>query len=111
MSRGGARVGAGRPKGSVTSPRRAAIIEAGRAAALEGETPLAYMLRVMRTSKCDKRRDAMAVAAAAYLHPKLAAIEHSADPDRPLVMQVVSGVPRDEGDVDDHDSGHAHTNH
>lgn len=75
MARGGARPGAGRKKGTITSPRKAAIIEAGRAAALEGETPLAYMLRIMRTSNDDKRRDAMAVAAAAFVHPRLSNIE------------------------------------
>ena len=73
--RGGARPNAGRKKGSITSPRKAAIIEAGREAGAAGETPLEYMLRVMRTSNDDKRKDAMAVAAAAYLHPRLASIE------------------------------------
>ena len=49
-----------------------------REAAMEGLTPLEYMLQVLRDETEDeKRRDAMAVAAAPYLHPKLSATEHS----------------------------------
>jgi hypothetical protein len=45
-----------------------------------GQTPLEYMLRVMRDEAADeKRRDSMAQAAAPYIHPKLAAVEHSGD--------------------------------
>lgn len=73
MAKGGKRPGAGRPKGSVNR-----VTAAQReAAAQTGETPLEYMLRTMRDGRVDqKRRDAMAVAAAPYLHPRLAAIEH-----------------------------------
>lgn len=77
--RGGARPGAGRKKGAIGKAR----IEAQAAARRAGTTPLAYMLAVLN-SKGQKpaqvaRRDAMAVAAAPYVHPKLAAIEHSGD--------------------------------
>lgn len=42
-----------------------------------GETPLAYMLRVMRDDTVeDGRRDDMAKAAAPYAHAKLASVEH-----------------------------------
>ena len=45
-----------------------------------GESPLDYMLRVMRDDSADpKRRDAMAVAAAAYVHPRLAAVTVDAE--------------------------------
>jgi hypothetical protein len=45
-------------------------------AATKGETPLGYMLRVMRDSTADNvRRDEMAKAAAPYTHAKLAATE------------------------------------
>lgn len=73
--RGGKRSGAGRKKGAVSIKTQA--IRARTEAAIEavGETPLEYMLRIMRTSNDDKRRDAMAVAAAAYVHPRLSAIE------------------------------------
>ena len=40
--------------------------------------PLEYMLKVMRDRQADeKRRDAMAIAAAAYIHPKLSSITGS----------------------------------
>jgi hypothetical protein len=46
------------------------------AAAASGETPLEYMLRVMRDVTVEhSRRDEMAKAAAPYLHPRLQAIE------------------------------------
>lgn len=50
-----------------------------RERALEGgESPLEYMLRVMRDSEAPlDRRDDMARAAAPYVHAKLAAVEHS----------------------------------
>jgi hypothetical protein len=43
--------------------------------------PLQYMLSIMRDPTVDDdRRDEMAKAAAPYLHPKLAAVEHRVDP-------------------------------
>lgn len=69
--RGGSRPGAGRKAGSpnIASIERQAKVEA------TGETPLDYMLRVMRDDLADeKRRDEMARAAAAYVHPKLSTI-------------------------------------
>ena len=43
----------------------------------EDEMPLDYMIRVMRDPTTEPhRRDAMAKAAAPYLHPQLAAIHH-----------------------------------
>ena len=47
------------------------------AKALENDLPLDHMLRVMRDPTVEPhRRDAMAKAAAPYLHPQLAAIHH-----------------------------------
>jgi len=55
----------GRPKGA-RNRRTRAVLEAAEAG---GEMPLDYMLTVMRDPKADgKRRDAMAIAAAPYLH-------------------------------------------
>jgi hypothetical protein len=72
--RGGPRDGAGRKKGSATKRTQ----EIAKAALAEGLTPLEHMLKVLRDLSADeKRRDAMAVAAAQYVHPKLAAVEHS----------------------------------
>lgn len=68
MARGGRREGAGRKKGALTKRTR----EIAERAAAEGDTPLEYMLRVMRDVTADPgRRDEMAKAAAPYVHAKL----------------------------------------
>jgi hypothetical protein len=64
----------GRKKGV---PNRATASKAA-AIAESGQIPLDYMLAVMRDEKAPaERRDEMAKAAAPYVHPKLAAVEHS----------------------------------
>lgn len=71
----------GRQKGS----RNRATEEARLVAKATGILPLDYMLSVMRNPKSDyKRRDAMAMAAAPYLHSKLGPAEPKpfADPDK-----------------------------
>lgn len=74
---GGYRMRAGRPKGS-QGLRRLATIEAAKKG---GIMPLDYMLKVMRNSKAEpNRRDAMACAAAPYVHTRLQAVQHSIDP-------------------------------
>lgn len=82
-NRGGKRVGAGRKAGSATKKTR----EIAEKAAQEGITPLEFMLAVMRAPsdhedpKVQCAREAMrfeaAKAAAPYIHPRLAAVEHS----------------------------------
>ena len=63
---GGKRAGAGRPRGSINK----FSAEVREAAVAGGESPLDYMLRVMRDPNVDpQRRDYMAKAAAAYVHP------------------------------------------
>lgn len=75
MARG--RKTGGRQKGT----RNRATEEARVAAAATGVLPLDYMLSVMRDPSADhKRRDAMAVAAAPFLHSKLSAIEAKLSP-------------------------------
>lgn len=72
----------GRQKGS----RNRATEEARAAAKATGVLPLDYMLTVMRDPKADnRRRDAMAMAAAPYIHPKISTImpKPIADPDKP----------------------------
>lgn len=81
--RGGARPGAGRKKGSATKRTR----EIADKAMEEGLTPLEYMLKIMRQDsahedpKVQVAREAMrfeaAKAAAPYVHPRLAAVEHT----------------------------------
>ena len=74
--KGGARPGAGRKKG--TPNKRTA--ELTKAVEASGLTPLEYMLSVMRDEKADMplRMDA-GKAAAPYVHPKLASLEHKVD--------------------------------
>ena len=68
----------GRQKGA----RNRATAEARAAAEATGILPLDYMLSVMRDAKAEsKRRDAMAMAAAPYLHPKVSPVE-AAKPER-----------------------------
>ena len=63
---GGARPGAGRPRGAKSVVTEEAIKRAGA-----GETPLEYMLRVMRDEGTPlDRRDKMAIGAAPYMHAK-----------------------------------------
>ena len=63
----------GRRKG--TPNRRTAEMRVEMAAS--GEMPLAYMMRIMRDPSTEPhRRDAMAKAAAPYVHPTLAAVAH-----------------------------------
>lgn len=79
--KGGKREGAGRPKGrknKATQERMAGFIAGG-------ETPLEFMLRIMRDPTAEhKRREAMAQASAPYIHPRLASTEVIGDKDRPL---------------------------
>jgi len=78
MARGGFRVGAGRPKGSKGGQRQppkvdGIPVEVIVSAKIEGVTPLEYMLKVMNNPEADQaRRDRMAMAAAPFVHPRVA---------------------------------------
>lgn len=68
MSHGGKRTGAGRKKGVGNKSSE----EARQRALDSGESPLDYMLKIMRDPKAAAdRRDDMARAAAPYVHAKL----------------------------------------
>lgn len=85
MAAGGARPGAGRPKGAANK-----LNDQARAQALEGGiSPLDYLLNVLRDVELDRdtRMDA-AKAAAPYVHARLAAVEHSGDKDKPIAHTV-----------------------
>jgi hypothetical protein len=70
--RGGRRPGSGRKKGTANK----LDAEIRQKAAEEGILPVQYMLKVMRDARVPKaRRDAMAIAAAPYLHAKLSSVE------------------------------------
>jgi hypothetical protein len=93
----------GRQKGA----RNCATAEARAAAEATGILPLDYMLSVMRDSTADaKRRDAMAMAAAPYLHPKVSAVEAAkteqlSDAEKYGIRVVfVRPKPRDEDNED-----------
>ena len=74
MGRGGSREGAGLKVGI---PNKASIARQKRVAET-GQTPLDYMLTVMRDAKVEPgRRDDMAKAAAPYVHLKLASHQHT----------------------------------
>ncbi len=78
MARGGARIGAGRPKsryGVKPAPTVAKVAEllspVAQAPGGGNDLPMEYMLSVMRDPDADEmRRDRMAIAAAPYLYPK-----------------------------------------
>ena len=79
MPRGGSKPGerrGGRKKG--TPNKKTAAMQAEIAAS--GETPLQYMLRILRDESVEpSRRDAMARSAAPYVHPQLSAVKHGGD--------------------------------
>jgi hypothetical protein len=96
--RGGRRPGAGRPAGSATTKTR----EIAEAAMADGLTPLEYMLQLMRSDsdhedpKVQVAREAMrfeaAKAAAPYVHPRLAAVEHTGKDGGPIALTRIELV-------------------
>jgi hypothetical protein len=98
MGHGGKRSGAGRKKSAATQKTRAVA----DAAALSGETPLEIMLAAMRKHRDEGRlKEAVAVAvqAAPYCHPRLAAVVvvPNKEPERPKLMLM-----KGEDDADAH---------
>lgn len=87
MAHGGAREGAGRKIGSITTKTR----EIAEAALAAGITPLEVMLEAM-----NKFRDAgdtqaacsVAKDAAPYIHPRLQAMEHTGPDGGPIAVTV-----------------------
>lgn len=77
---GGARPGAGRPKGSVS--RRS--VDAVAKAMAEGISPVEYMLGIMRDVDADQKERAWAAEKAApYVHPRPAPMERTMQIDLP----------------------------
>jgi hypothetical protein len=95
MARGGARVGAGRPKGAPNKFSEAARATAAKA----GITPLEYMLSVLRdkANAPETRMDA-AKAAAPYMHARLESVKHSGDPESPVEIIRIERVILDSAD-------------
>lgn len=75
-SKGGARPGAGRKKSALTIKTR----DVAERLAESGLTPLEYLMSVM-TDETNERKERMsaAMAAAPYMHPKLASVEHKGE--------------------------------
>lgn len=87
---GGRRDGAGRKVGSASKRTR----EIANKAAAEGITPLEVMLQTMRDawdSEDRKTATEMAIAAAPYIHPRLAATEMKVDGE--YRQRVISDKP------------------
>jgi hypothetical protein len=84
-SHGGRRPGAGRKAGAVTSKTR----ELADRAAEGGILPVDYMLTVLRDpNETPDNRKWAAQQAAPYLHPKLAAVEHSGKDGGPIQVTI-----------------------
>lgn len=85
--RGGARKGAGRPKGAATKRSR----EIADSESRKGVTPLEVMLKAMREHYDKNDFDAaasIAKDAAPYMHPKLASTQHSGPNGGPIPVNV-----------------------
>ena len=75
-AKGGPRVNAGRPLGSVAAKRQITADTIVQTA--DGYLPLAYMLALMRDEQAEpQRRDAMAIQAAPYCHARLTAVTNT----------------------------------
>lgn len=99
MGRGGRRAGAGRKPGGRNRKSR----EIADRAASEGITPLEVMLRAMREHYDAERWDlaaGVAKDAAPYMHPRLAAIEHSGEDGNPIEIAVIKRVVVDPANSD-----------
>jgi hypothetical protein len=94
--RGGRRAGAGRKAGSATRKTR----EIADRAIEDGITPLEYMLRIMRQEPPETEDDRVrlsymemsfeaAKAAAPYVHPRLAAVEHTGKDGSALTVEIL----------------------
>jgi len=75
----------GRQKGvkNKATSQRELLVAAG------GQTPLEYLLNVMRTSDDGGMRLDAAKAAAPYVHPKLANMVLQGDKDAPLTVEII----------------------
>jgi hypothetical protein len=83
----------GRQKGT---PNRATA-RREKEIARSGTTPLEYMLKVMRNPKASNdRRDDMAKAAAPYVHPKLASMQHSGPKGGPIQTVDLTNMSADD---------------
>jgi len=94
MPRGGARPNSGRPKGV----RNAKTLDQVKAVVESGITPLEYLMSIYRNPDADEaRRIDAAKAAAPYVHPKLANVDHtSSDGTMSPPSRIVLEAERDD---------------
>lgn len=72
------------------TPNKASAARVAEIAAT-GETPLDYMIRIMRDPSVDhRRRDQAAAGAAPYIHPKLASVEREGAGGKSPLQIVIS---------------------
>ena len=92
MALGGARPGAGRPKGA-RNKRHEEVVQG----ALKGRiTPLEYLLSVMNNEEAEEaRRVDAAKAAAPYVHARLNAVTVAGDQEKPIRQVIEWGKPTD----------------
>lgn len=92
-TRGGSRKGAGRKAGSLTKRTQEIVAKS----VAEGISPLEYMLQVLRDEAADRdERMEAAKSAAPYIHPRLAAIEHTGAGGKDLIAgPILIGGPAD----------------
>lgn len=102
MSRGGARPGAGRPKGAVSKLAHEAIARAKTS----GELPHEFLLRVARGEKVGGKLPALALrldaakAAAPYFAPKLSYTEAVIDEQNDLASMTDDELAAREREID-----------
>lgn len=104
MPRGGARVGAGRPKGSRTKKRSAVA----RKLATEGVTPLEVMIKAMHAHLDAGELDAAAVIAkdaAPYMHARLSSTQVGVSASLTLEQLVMGSIAAPIADDAVHDDG------
>ncbi len=97
MTHGGARKGAGRPRGAATKRTRKIADRESR----KGITPLEVMLKAMRAHAEKKDWDAaasIAKDAAPYMHAKLASVQHSGPKGGPIQTVNLTNVSADDLD-------------
>ena len=98
---GGKRAGAGRKRAEIEAATQRARFEQPEQteAYKDLETPLEYMLEVMRNPQIDaRRRDQMAAAAAPYVHHRLSSTEHSGPGGGTVQVIVKTGFAYDDDD-------------
>jgi hypothetical protein len=94
--RGGKRAGAGRPRGSLTKKTQEIAI----AAMAAGITPLELMLSVVQDASAPSSvRLAMAIAAAPYCHPRLAASVQATVTEESQITVVIRKFHHDDDDM------------